>query len=271
MAFDLDTYKLVSDRLEVGDVDFTVFANRPLDPDSLRCVRYMHDVENHTSCYLRDLLNTPAHADPEISTFLTMWNFEELWHGEALGRVLAAHGEPAGTARVTGMRQRLRRRMTISPLVWMAISSATRHFLAIHMTVGAINEWTTQAAYARLAARSNHPVLADLLKRIMRQEGRHIDFYLTKANEFLAPAPAQRVTRWTLRTMWQPVGAGVMPAAETAHVVRHLFGDAEGRAMAARIDRRVDRLPGLGGLRLMERAISTRESSDHLASGVRCT
>ena len=27
-------------------------------------IEYMHDVELHTICYLRDLLVTPAHNDP---------------------------------------------------------------------------------------------------------------------------------------------------------------------------------------------------------------
>ncbi len=45
----------------------------------------MHDVEHHTVCYLRDLLLTPAHQDPEITSFLSCWVFEEMWHGEAIG------------------------------------------------------------------------------------------------------------------------------------------------------------------------------------------
>ena len=61
----------------------------------------MHDVELHTICYLRDLLVTPAHADPDVTTFLSCWAYEELWHGEALGDVLAAHGRPSGAARVS--------------------------------------------------------------------------------------------------------------------------------------------------------------------------
>lgn len=262
MRFDLAAFKQVSGRLEVDDLDWAAFADSPLGDDELRCVRYMHDVEHHTSCYLRNLLNTRAHADPEISTFLTLWSFEELWHGEALAAVLAAHGEPAGTTRIRDTRNRLRRRMTVSPLLWMAISAATPHFLAVHMTVGVVNEWTTQAGYARLAARAGHPVLTDLLRRIMRQEGRHIDFYLTGAREHLVDIPAaQRVTRTVMAHVWRPVGAGVMPAAETAHLVRYLFGDTDGRAMAARIDRRVDRLPGLGDLRLMARSVRRHTSN----------
>ena len=57
---------------------------------------YMHDIECHTICYLRDLLVTSAHRDPEITTFLTFWSFEEYWHGEAIATVLRAHGEPPG-------------------------------------------------------------------------------------------------------------------------------------------------------------------------------
>jgi hypothetical protein len=95
VAFDLDTYKRSADRLDLDGIDLDAFRDQPLAPEHLRCLRYMHDVENHTSCYLRNLLNTRAHHDPEITTFLTLWNHEEFWHGEALGRVLAEHDSPA--------------------------------------------------------------------------------------------------------------------------------------------------------------------------------
>lgn len=260
MAFDLDTYKRVTGRLDCDDLDFAAFRDHPLDERYLRCVRYMHDVEEHTSCYLRNLLNTRAHQDPEITTFLTMWNFEELWHGEALGAVLAAHGEP-GTPRVAAMRNRLGWRLTSSPVLWMGFSAVTTHFLAVHMTFGVVNEWTTQAAYARLAAECDHPVLADLLHRIMRQEGRHIDFYLSQARERLEPRGAQRTTRAMLRATWSPVGSSVMPRQETAHLARTLFTGEEGRAMLTRIDRRVDALPGLAGLHLLTGAFGRYAAS----------
>ena len=47
------------------------------------------------------------------------------------------------------------------------------------------------------------------------------------------------------------MGSGVMPEAEVGHLVRVLFEDADGRRAAARIDRRIDRLPGLAGLGLI--------------------
>jgi hypothetical protein len=84
MGFDLEDYKRITGRLDLDGIDFDVFHDEPLAPEHLRVVRYMHDVEHHTSCYLRNLLNTKAHHDPDITAFLTMWSFEEHWHGEAL-------------------------------------------------------------------------------------------------------------------------------------------------------------------------------------------
>lgn len=255
MRFDIDRYRATTARLDDADIDYGAFRDQPLDEDALRCLRYMHDVELHTVCYLRDLLCTPAHADPDITTFLTFWAYEEYWHGEALGRVLAAHDEPAGTRRLvaTGRRRGLRERL--GPLPALVSSGLTRHAGAVHMTWGALNEWTTQAGYLRLAQRAGHPVLADLLGRIARQEGRHIDFYAAQATERLADRPrAQRLTRFALDKLWRPVGSGVMPAAETRFLVRHLFTGDAGRALVERIDRRIDRLPGLAGLRPVSRA-----------------
>jgi hypothetical protein len=124
------------------------------------------------------------------------------------------------------------------------------------MTWGAINEWTTQAGYSLLAKRADHPVLTELLGRISRQEGRHIDFYASEAAIRLADSrAARRVTRLALGRLWAPVGSTIMPAEEVAHLCGHLFGGEDGRAMAARIDRRVDRLPGLEGLGLVTNAL----------------
>lgn len=254
MGFDIDTYCSITAKLDICDLDFSSFEDAPLSADVLRCLRYMHDIESHTVCYLRDLLVTRAHRDPEITTFLTFWNYEEYWHGEAIARVLAAHGEPAGRRRAEELRRRLPRRDAWRPLTFQVGSLLTPHLTAVHMAWGAINEWTTQAGYARLAALAGHPILSDLLQRIMRQEGRHIDFYASQAKHRLSErAGAQRLTRWALRRFWTPVGSGIMPDAEVRFLSSFLFGGDDGLAMADRIDRRVDRLPGLAGLGLMHR------------------
>lgn len=253
----MSTYRRLSEKLEVDDIDFDAFRDQPLSPDALRCLRYMHDVENHTVCYLRDVLVTRAHRDPEVTSFLTLWNYEEFWHGEAIAGILEAHDEVAGNGRVAALRQRLSRVDAWKPLSFQVASAITPHLTAVHMTWGAVNEWTTQAAYARLANLAGHPTLSELLRRIMKQEGRHIDFYASQARTRLADSRgAQRITRWALRRFWAPVGTGVVPEREVEFLRTFLFGDDDGRAMADRIDRRVDRLPGLGGLNLLREAVT---------------
>ena len=258
MKTTIDSYKARAGRLDTEGIDFEDFKDQPLPASALRALRYMHDVEHHTVCYLRDLLLTPAHQDPEITSFLSCWVYEEMWHGEALGQVLEAHGELAGTPRIAALRHRRRRHEALSTFSTIASAAfAGRAFIALHMTWGAVNEWTTQAGYSRLAERADHPTLRDLLKRVMKQEGGHIDFYASEATRRLAESPkAQHLTRFALKHLWRPVGSGVMPNTEVQFLVKYLFDADEGAAVASRIDRRVDRLPGQSDLCLLETAVS---------------
>jgi hypothetical protein len=259
MKTTIDSYKSRAGRLDLAGIDFDDFKDQPLPPDALRSLRYMHDVEHHTVCYLRDLLLTPAHQDPEITSFLSCWVFEEMWHGEAIGQVLEAHGEEAGAGRIAALRHHRRRRAAVSTFSTIGTAAfAGRAFVALHMTWGAINEWTTQAGYARLSELAGHSTLRELLRRIMKQEGGHIDFYASEAGRRLADSPkAQKLTRCALSHLWRPVGSGVMPKEEVGFLVRYLLDGEKGRQVAARIDRRVDRLPGQGGLHLLQGAVST--------------
>src|SRR5580658_975434 len=236
MRTTIDSYKNRAGRLDLEGIDFDDFRDQPLPSDALRSLRYMHDVEHHTVCYLRDLLLTPAHQDPAITSFLSCWVFEEMWHGEAIGQVLEAHGEEAGAGRIAALRQRHRRKEAISTFSTIGTAAfAGRAFVALHMTWGAINEWTTQAGYARLSELAGHSTLRELLRRIMKQEGGHIDFYSSEAGRRLADSPkAQKLTRFALKHLWRPVGSGVMPKDEVGFLVKYLFEGEDGNAVAAR-------------------------------------
>ena len=257
MRTTIDSYLGRAGRLDLEGINFDDFRDHPLPPDALRSLRYMHDIEHHTMCYLRDLLLTPAHREPEITSFLSCWAFEEMWHGDAIGRVLEAHGEVAGVPRIAALRHRRRRREAATTLSTIGLAAFSgRAFVALHMTWGAVNEWTTQAAYGRLAQAACHPTLRELLRRIMKQEGGHIDFYASEATRRLAESPkARRLTRFALARLWRPVGSGVMPKPEVGFLVKYLFGGERGLETVARIDRRADRLPGQGNLHLLTRAV----------------
>jgi hypothetical protein len=266
MKTTIDSYKSRAGRLDISGIDFDDFRDQPLSPDALRTLRYMHDVEHHTVCYLRDLLLTPAHADPEITGFLSCWVFEEMWHGEAIGKVLEAHGEEAGAPRIAALREGRRGKEIKSAFSTIASAAfAGKAFIALHMTWGAINEWTTQAGYARLSELAGHSTLRELLRRIMKQEGGHIDFYASEAGRRLGDSPrAQRLTRFALKHAWRPVGSGVMPKEEVGFLVSYLLDGEKGREVADRIDRRVDRLPGQGDLHLLNTAVSKLSSRSQL-------
>jgi hypothetical protein len=257
MAFDIDEYTQTAHRVQDDDIDYEMFRDRPLSNAAVRCLRYMSDVESHTICYLRDLLVTPSHRDPEITAFLTMWSFEEFWHGEALDKVLRAHKVPATYKHIRQVRVGQGLLDALTP-IHQAIAGYTvgEDYIAVHMTWGAVNEWSAHVAYGRLIDREQHPELTKLLRRIQAQESRHLAFYAYQARKRLEhSARARKLTRMALRAFWTPVGSGIQPKPETRFILNYLLGGAEGAKQIARIDQKVDSLPGLSGLRLLARGV----------------
>ncbi|MGH3720818.1 MAG: hypothetical protein ACRDRI_18620 [Pseudonocardiaceae bacterium] len=257
MSFDIVNYSATAGRVVDDDVDYSAFERTPLPEAALRALHYMSDVESHTICYLRDLLVTPSHQDPDITTFLTMWAYEEFWHGAVLDKVLAAHGRAVGPDRIRGIRLAQGRADRLAPVYQaLAANLIGDDFIAVHMTFGAINEWSAYASYGRLLAQTDHPELTKIVGRIRRQETRHAAFYASQARERLERSrAARRLTRLLLRVAWTPVGSGIMPAEETAFLVRYLMDGTEGTRMIRQIDDKIDRLPGLAGMHLVSRAV----------------
>lgn len=269
MAFDIDRFAETSHRVAWEDLDMDSFRTNPLPESSLRVLRYMCDVEFHTVCYLRDLLITPSHHDEEVSAFMTMWNREEFWHGEALAEVLALHGIVVDYDEIKAKRIKLGWTEALKPLKQSLLSALIgQDFVATHMTWGAANEYSAVAAYKRMAAIESHPVLAELLVRIARQESRHVAFYSTQARQRLGDSvKAQRITRLALRTAWRPVGSGVMSDEEVLHVMGHLFSGEEGRAEMRKLDANIARLPGMEGLTLFQDVIDAGAEKDPSIAG----
>jgi len=256
MTIPIEKFQEQGGRLKTDDLDFERFRVDPLDPHVLRCLSYMHDIEYQTVLYMRELLMLPSWKDPQFTAFLTLWNYEEYWHGNALGRVLEVHGQRAHDSRLVEMRRFNKRYLFWSPMMFWTLGHGVRKFPALHMTWGAINEWTANAAYNRLAAIADHPVLSELLGRIMRQEGRHAAYYASWARDLLdGDRRAQRITSWFLRHEWAPVGSGDVPRIETAFATAYLFGSGNGSELIDRVEDRIDALPGLHGLNLVRSAI----------------
>jgi len=247
-VLDLDTYVGRSRALDLDGIAWDDVARHHLSDAAVRTLRYMQDIESHTIVYERELARTRALDEPEVATFLACWLYEETFHGRALRRFLdtAGHPTPERGRGATTLAQRAESFATAF------VARAWPDFVAVHMTWGAINELSTLVGYQRLAETEDHPVLAELLVRIMRDEGRHFGFYYKQAERRLARPGAARVARLLVDRFWGPVGSGVAPSEETRFVARHLFGDESGREAARRIDATIRRLPGFADIQLVE-------------------
>jgi hypothetical protein len=247
-GFDLDDYVARSRALDLTGIRWEEVPRHPLPAAALRTLRYMQDIEAHTVIYLRTLLGTRGIDDPEVATFLPCWVYEEMFHGRALARFLDAAGHPVvprERPRSRGLGQWLNARATA------LVARSWPDFVAVHMTWGAINELTTLTGYRRLAALAGHPVLSELLARIVRDEARHFAFYFDQAARRLLRPRAARLARALVDRFWAPVGSGVQPAAETRFLARYLLGGSDGGDAAQRVDATIRRLPGFGDVQLL--------------------
>jgi rubrerythrin len=272
IEFDIDRYLRNSKRLDLSGIDWDDVPNHTLSDGDVMCLHYMMDIETHTVVYLRDLLASKAAHDPYVTGFLSCWVYEELWHGEAFSAFLRAYGIevpaepklPDGSTPMPTRPNRVRRfreqmgvghKLFLLPTLFG--SMVIRDFVALHMTWGAINELTTLTGYYQLKRRSSHPVLHQMLDRIIQDERRHFAFYRAQAKARMsANRKAGRIVRWALEAFWTPVGAGVKSQEEVDALAIYLFGDSpEGRAAIREIDCTIAELPGLEGLTLLEDAL----------------
>ena len=249
-AFDLDAWVARSGALDLTGLDWAAVPRHPLPAGAVRTLRYMQDIESHTIVYLRSLLATRAIDDPEVSTFLACWLYEETFHGIALARFLEEAGHPVPPRAQPRGRESLPQWLEARATAFL--SRAWPDFCAVHMTWGAINELTTLTGYLRLKTVVGHPVLAELLERIMRDESRHFFFYYRQAEARLRRPGAARVARLLVDRFWAPVGSGVGQPGELEFMAGYLFAGDEGRAAARKVDDTIQRLPGFATARLLD-------------------
>jgi len=249
-AFDLDTYVERSRAVDLSAIDWALVPRHPVPPETIRTLRFMQDIESHTIIYLRSLLATRAIDDPEVATFLACWVYEETFHGIAIARFLEAAGAPVGPRPTPRGQESLGKRLEAAATAM--VSKAWPDFCAVHMTWGAINELTTLTGYRRLAQVSPHPVLADLLDRIVLDESRHFFFYYRQAEIRMQRRAPARIARILVDRFWAPVGSGVQPDEELRFLATYLFAGPEGRAAARKVDDTIRRLPGFETVQLLE-------------------
>jgi hypothetical protein len=252
-AFDLERYLRVSGATKPEYFDWTTPQPR-LSDDALFTIAYMMDIESHTIVYLRDLLSTRVVRDNEVTAFLSCWAYEEFFHSLLLRRFLATQGVAIDDQRFADLRSKSSLADRVIRPGIAILSRATRHFPAVHMTFGAINEISTLTGYRALIARtdiahdrsdSQRPLLTTILERIIKDERRHFAFYFNQARRRLQARAARRLTALLVRNFWTPVGVTVRGDPSMRRVCAYLFPGEGGVESLATVDRAIARLPGL--------------------------
>lgn len=243
----------ISSKLDVSDIDWAAAKASGLTEEEEFILTYFSDIEAQTIMYMRDLLHTTAIDDPGVIGFLSAWNYEEYFHGEALAKLLEVCGTPLAENRIA----EVRRNATFGEklLAWVT-SKVSRllndRFVTLYMTWGAVQEFTTHAGYQRIRETTKNPVLDEIVKRIMKQERVHFSWYFNNAKKRLEANPSHRkLVRFMLQRFWSPVGAGVKTDAEVARLFTDLFGEGYGDKLVNEVDHKIGQLPGLEGIQIM--------------------
>jgi rubrerythrin len=249
-GFDLEKYLRNSKAVPVEDLAWDDVPLHPLTHGEVRFLQYMMNIEDHTIVYLKELLSTKAIEDPEVTAFLSCWAYEEYFHGAALERFTKAYVGPGVVGRDTSYRlsQSSAVGRSLKKLLSPVVSAALPDFVAVHMTWGAAQECTTLHAYEALARQSRHPILKELMARIVKDERRHFAFYFNQAERRLAKTPSMaKFGRLAMDRLWRPVGVGAMPASESDFTAWFLFRDAQGQADLRAVEQTMGQLPGMEG------------------------
>jgi len=256
MALDIDRFVDLSGPVDMSDLDWETAAEVGVTDEEARILRYMADTETHTIVYMRDLLAGHSTKDPEVTTFLSVWVYEELWHGRAIDRVLKASGREVNPLQSANVVEKISWRERIEAMLSSLLANSTPHFIATHMAWGALNEFTAAASYNALARRTKNPAVRVLCRRIAQQERKHYAFYYEQAQKRLKDSRvAQWIAKCALHMLWTPVGSGVAGAEALPLTSAYLFGDQEGWDDLCRAEKKIQQLPGLENFKQLTRQI----------------
>jgi rubrerythrin len=247
-----------SELLEVDDLDWSQVGAVELDPGVVDTLVYMRDVEGFTDSYVAGIgAHRTTLADPIVRDFLGVWQAEEAVHSQALARFLDAYAAARGVEIAPPQPSPSPHIPLYERMITHVGGPVGTLVAAAHMAWGAANELLTMNGYRILADQCDHPMLAELLRRIAAQESRHYSFYLLQAEWRLADS---RLARFVLPRIldgsWTPVGVGdgYKTSEEFQRVVTVLNSRPESEKIIDRMDRRFAALPGFERLRIYRQA-----------------
>jgi rubrerythrin len=249
---DIAQHLAVSHKVEFEDLDWNLARKIGLTEQEVESLLYFADIESQTVHYFLEVSKLKVARDPELLTFLTMWNYEEYFHSYAITHLLKECGVKVDTAHERAQKIRANARFKAKFEDFgqgMIALTMPRTFIALWMFWGSLQECLTTQAYEELANNTQNPVLEELCRRIAKQERRHFAYYFGQAKKKLENQPfAQRFVRMIANTFYAPVGGGVKTDAEGAQLVAKLFPKDRIFEVMSYIEKKMALLPGMEGL-----------------------
>jgi rubrerythrin len=231
--------------LDQDNYDWSVATRYPLSDEEVFQLTYASQVEWGTEGTFASLNIT---HDPIVKRFLGIWLVQEIVHANLLARLLEENGHTVEPLHRTKEQQRAARRGKLINRVVRAVVGSD--FFGVHMTWGAVNELTTLRFYGVIRDRTTHPLLAEILTDVMKQEAAHYAFYRQAAFQRLADNPrGQRIVRFAMRKLWSIVGTGLRSREDADRLVVAMLDGEDNRA--ASIDGAIERIPGMQDVRLL--------------------
>jgi rubrerythrin len=249
---DIAQHIAVSCRVDIEDLDWELCRKVGLTQREIETLEFFADIESQTVYYFLEVAKLQVARDPELLTFLTMWNYEEYFHSHAITRLMQECGVKVGNAtdRSTHVRAGARLKAKIEDIAQGLLAKLVpQRFVALWMFWGALQECLTTQAYEEVIRSTQNPVLAEMFRRIAKQERRHFAYYFGQARDRLENnVKAQRFCRAIVKRFYAPVGSGVKNDAEAARLVAQLFPGERIFEVMSYIERRIGSLPGMTGL-----------------------
>jgi hypothetical protein len=248
-GFDVREYARNAAASHRDELGLETYRSNPLGAEALRIIRYLQVIERATMTHLRSVLVTATHKDARITAFLTTWAFEKYWIADAFEQIGLAH-QPEGTdvdrAPFITPSERTIRESIVANIIGVPM-------IAVHMTLGTIDTWLSQAAYRRLVALEPNAQLQKTIQTFLALKERQLEFFEAQSRYRLTESKqARAITRRRLKKTPWPIGAKAEPREETHFFFERLFGSA--RELVAELDARIDTLPGQSGLSLIRKA-----------------
>ena len=257
----VDQHLAVSQRIAYEDLDFAQAKAVGLTAREIDNLGFFADIESQTVFYFLEVAPLKVARDPELLAFLTMWNYEELFHARAISALLAACGVDVlpSTERTTAVRAAAQRKAYVEDVFQRSLARVMpRTFVALWMFWGALQEALTAQAYEQVLRTTPNPVLAELFRRITKQERRHFAFYYAQARARLdGDVVAQRIVKTIAERFFAPVGSGVKSPAELATRMGRIFPDGRLAEIAVVVDQRMAQLPGMTGFAAVQRWVAS--------------